>query len=156
MDKERFLVHAKGAMAIIVLVLLTNEGYRHYRGLADSVTQSRQDIAKLQRDLYVLQVQLDNGASPGQSAPTSAPVVTAAAPAHLSATLPMPAPMASVLSLPEPPAQPRAKAQPSDEPKSMVSVVLMSEAKAAPATSGASAKQAASPKVDVQLIGDSK
>jgi len=157
---ERFWPRAAVAPAIIALVLITNEGYRHVRGLVDTVNQSKQDIALLKRDLYVLQVQLDNGPGPVPGAAVAAPVSFAtAAPATSAAPAgyPMPVPGPMALPLPESPARPRLKAaQPTDEPKSLVSVVLMSEEKAH-ATLGATVTRSAdSPTMDVKLIGDAK
>jgi len=154
-NKERLWRRAGGALAIIALVLVTNEGYRHYRGLVDAVSQSKQDIAVLKRDLYVLQVQLDNSPASGLTSATSTPVVVASAIAPAPAAYPMPAPMAQTLPLPETPARPRPKLQASEDQKSLVSVVLMSDAKPAAPTS-VSPKSNEGPKVDVQLIGDSR
>lgn len=158
MNRERFWPRAVGAVAIVALVLVTNEGYRRVRSLVDAVDQSKHDIAQLKRDLYVLQVQLDNGpvaakpqvavAAPGVM---NAPAIPAALP------VPLPVPMGPTLDLPSGPARPRPKAQSSDETKSLMNVVLMSDAKA-PAASSTSptAKPADGPKIDVRLIGESK
>lgn len=158
-NKERFLRRAAGAAAIVALVLATNECYRQVRGVLETVNQSKADIALLKRDLYVLQVQLDNRPSSppavvegnAQVAPMA--FVTPAAPR----ITPMPDPIGPALPLPETRPQVRPKPQSSDEPKSLVSVVLMSDAKpSAPAAAGPSAKQPDTAKVDVQLIGDVK
>lgn len=159
MNKQRFWPRAAGALAIIALVLVTNEGYRRVRGLIDTVDQSKQDIALLKRDLYVLQVQLDTGAmapaGPAIATPVTA-VPASPAPAAVVATpYPMPAPIGPGLALPETPARPRPKPQPSDEPKSMVNVVLLSDEKPAPAAA-AGVKSQDVAKMDVKLIGDAK
>ncbi|MFC5550222.1 hypothetical protein [Massilia aerilata] len=156
MNKERFWPRALGAVAIVALVLVTNEGYRRVRSLIDAVDQSKHDIAQLKRDLYVLQVQLDNGpvAAKPQVA-VAAPVVMNAPTIPAALPVPLPVPMAPTLDLPSAPARPRPKAQSSDETKSLVNVVLMSDAKA-PAASSATAKPADGPKIDVRLIGESK
>lgn len=155
MNKERFLPHAITALAIIALVVLTNEGYRHYRGLADGVSQSKQDIATLKRDLYVLQVQLDN--RPTSSMPPAAftQMGGASAPLTAPAPYPMPAPIGPALPLPDAAPRMKPKQQAGDEQKSMVNVSLMREAKVA-AAPVADLKASEGPKVDVQLIGDSK
>lgn len=157
-NKERFLPRAAGAAAIVALVLVTNECYRHVRDLLDTVNRSKADIALLKRDLYVLQVQLDNrpvssppvvdGAAPGAPAAFVAP----AAPRFM----PMPEPIGPALPLPEARPAARPKPQSSDKSKSLVSVVLMSDAKPTAAAVGAGAKQPDTAKVDVQLIGDAK
>lgn len=155
MNKERFWPRVGGALAIIVLVLVTNEGYRHYRGLIDAVNQSKQDIAVVKRDVYVLQVQLDNRPALASAPATASPAFVASALAPAPAAYPMPAPMGQTLPLPETPTRPRPKPQAVEDQKSLVSVVLMSDAKpAAPAS--ATVKLNEGPKVDVQLIGDSK
>lgn len=155
MNKERFWPRVGGALAIIALVLVTNEGYRHYRSLVDAVNQSKQEIAVAKRDLYVLQVQLDNSPALASTLATATPVVVAAATAPAPAAYPMPAPMGQTLPLPETPTRPRPKSQSVEDQKSLVSVVLMSDAKPASPAS-ATVKLNEGPKVDVQLIGDSK
>lgn len=158
MNKERFLPRAAGAAAIVALVLVTNECYRHVRALLDTVNQSKADIALLKRDLYVLQVQLDNRpvSSPpaidGAAASAPAAFVAPAAPR----LTPMPEPIGPALPLPEARPAARPKPQSNDESKSLVSVVLMSDAKPSPATAAPGAKQPDTAKVDVQLIGDAK
>ena len=156
MDKERIWRRAVGAVAIVALVLVTNECYRQVRAFVDQVNQSKQDIASLKRELYVLQVQLDNR-------PTSTPIAdqAASAPAvpvalHAPAFTPMPAPIGQTLPLPEPAPRPLPKAEPTPEPKSEMNVVLVSDAKAAPAVGEPSVKLIDGPKVDVQLVGASK
>lgn len=151
MNKERFWPRLAGAFAVVALVLATNEFYRHARALVDDVKQSKREVAMLKRDLNVLQVQLDNWpvvqmAPDATRAPT--PMVLPPAP------IPLPLPMANALAMPEQPARPRAKPQASDEPKSLVSVVLISDAKAAAAGSGS--KPVEGPTMDVQLLGGSK
>lgn len=159
MKIERFWPRAAGALAIIALVLVTNEGYRHVRGLVDTVNQSKQDIALLKRDLYVLQVQLDNApvTPSAKVVPTVLPVATSA-PAYPVAPLgfPMPAPMGQTLTLPESTARPRPKVQMAEEPKSLVSVVLMSDEKASVTPAVAGTKAADGPKMDVKLLGEAK
>ena len=159
MKIERFWPRSAGALAIIALVLMTNEGYRHVRGLVDAVNTSTQDIAVLKREVYVLQVQLDNAPSIGstKAIATAVPVATAA-PAWSVAPLdfPMPVPMAQTLALPESPARPRQKPQAANEPKTLVSVVLLSDEKAASTPLSAGTKSADGPKMDVKLIGDAK
>jgi hypothetical protein len=157
-NKERLLPRAAGAAAIVALVLVTNECYRQVRDVLDTVSHSKADIALLKRDLYVLQVQLDNrpvsspamvdGAAPG--APTA---FVAPAPPRFT---PMPEPIGPALPLPEARPAARPKPQSSEESKSLVSVVLMSEAKPSPAAVGLGEKQPDTAKVDVQLIGDAK
>lgn len=159
MNKVRFWPRALGAVSIVALVLVTNEGYRQVRGWIDALQQSKRDIALLKRDLYVLQVQLDNGPAASATPSTvAAPVVmNSPAPAHVP--LPIPAPIGPTLALPDAAPRPHPKPQSNDETKSMVDVVLMSDAKApATATSGAStmAKAADGPRIDVRLVGDSK
>lgn len=155
MDKQRIWPRAMGAMAIVALVLVTNECYRHVRAFVDQVNQSKQDIASLKRELYVLQVQLD-------TRPMSAPAGEAAsvlvAPVANPATVfsPMPAPIGQMLPLPEPASRPRPKAEPSAEAKNQVSVVLLGDAKAAPAAGEAGVQLVDRPKMDVQLIGATK
>jgi len=158
-NKERFLPRAAGAAAIVALVLVTNECYRHVRGLMDTVNQSKADIALLKRDLYVLQVQLDNRpASPSGPVDGGAAVAyTALATPSSPRITPMPEPIGPVLPLPEARPQARSKPQSGDEAKSLVSVVLMSDAKAStPAAVIPGAKQPDTAKVDVRLIGDAK
>ena len=159
MKIDRFWPRAAVALAIIVLVLVTNEGYRHVRGLVDTVTKSKQDIELLKRDLYVLQVQLDTGPGgpPLKVLPSAMPVALAA-PAFSAAPLdfPIPLPMAQALAMPESPARPRLKAQTIDEPKSLVSVVLMGDEKAAAAPASGGTKQADGPKMEVKLIGEAR
>lgn len=156
MDKQRIWPRAIGAVAIVALVLVTNECYRHVRAFVDDVNQSKQEIASLKRELYVLQVQLDNRpgsrAAPDQLA--SAPVAPVAA--HPPEFIPIPAPIGQTLPLPEPAPRPHSKAEPSAESKNQVSVVLLSDAKAAPAASEPSVKLLDGPKLDVQLIGAAK
>jgi hypothetical protein len=151
-NKERFLPHAVSALAIIALVVLTNEGYRHYRGIADGVSQAKRDIATLKRDLYVLQVQLDNrpALAPTPGATTQVGGFTA------PVTYPMPAPIGPTLPLPDAAPPMRPKQQASDEQKSMVSVLLMSDAKVVAPVPVAGVKSNDGPKIDVQLISDSK
>jgi hypothetical protein len=159
MKVDRFWPRAAAALAIVALVLVTNEGYRHVRGLVDTVTKSKQDIALLKRDLYVLQVQLDTGpvSAPAKAQPSGMPVAQAA-PAFSAAPLdfPIPLPMAQTLALPENPVRPRPKAQTIDEPKSLVSVVLMSDEKATAAPASGGTKPADGPKMEVKLIGEAK
>jgi hypothetical protein len=162
MKVDRFWPRAAAALAIIALLLVTNEGYRRMRGLVDTVARSKQDIALLKRDLYVLQVQLDTG-SGGQTAkvmPSGIPAAAAAtaAPAFSVPPLdfPIPSPMAQTVALPESPVRPRPKVQTIDEPKSLVSVVLMSDEKAAAAPASGGTKQADGPKMEVKLIGEAK
>lgn len=147
-------------MAIVALVLVTNEGYRRVRSLIDAVAQSKHDIAQLKRDLYVLQVQLDNGplAAKPQAA-VAAPVVMSAPAIPAALPVPLPVPIGPTPELPSAPTRPRPKAQSSDETKSLVNVVLMSDAKAPAAlspSSNPSAKPADGPKIDVRLIGESR
>lgn len=158
MNKQRFWTRALGAVSIVALVLVTNEGYRQVRGLVDTVNQSKRDIALLKRDLYVLQVQLDNGAVPANAPAAVAAPIAMSAPAPAPVALPMPAPIGQRLALPDTPALPRPKPQSNDELKSMVNVVLMSDAKAVASTSSASttAKPADGSKMDVRLVGDAK
>lgn len=160
MNKERIWPRALGAASIVALVLVTNEGYRQVRSLVDSVNQSKHDIALLKRDLYVLQVQLDNGpvtAHAPMRAAIATPMVMNTPPLPQIA-LPMPAPIGQMLGLPDTPSRPHPKPKSSDEPKSLVSVVLMNEAKPAstPAPGASTAKPAEGPRIDVQLIGDAK
>lgn len=158
MKIERFWPRAAGALAIIALVLVTNEGYRHIRGLVDTVAQSKQDIALLKRDMYVLQVQLDNGSGiPAKVVATAVPMASPS-PAYPVAPLglPMPAPMTQTLALPESQARPRSKTQTVDEPKSLVSVVLMSDEKASATPAAIGTKAAEGPKMDVKLLGEAK
>lgn len=161
MKIERFWPRAAGAMAIVALVLVTNEGYRRARALVDEVGQSKSDIALLKRDLYVLQVQLDT-----QPKSQRGPIL-AVAPEVMSATFPtplafppLPAPMGQSLGLPDDPVRQRPKPRFGDEPKSLVSVVLMGDLKApaAPAAPASSAgtKAPEGPKFNVRLIGDPK
>jgi hypothetical protein len=157
-NKERFWPRAIGAVSVVALVLVTNEGYWQVRSLVDAVGQSKHDIAQLKRDLYVLQVQLDNGPVPAP-APASVPtsgIMSSAMPAPLA--LPLPVPMGQSLPLPEGPTRTRPKLQSNDEAKSMVSVVLMGDTKPSPgAASGApTAKPSDGPKLDVRLIGEGK
>ena len=151
MNKERFWPRLAGALTVVALVLATNEFYRHARALVDDVNQSKREIAVLKRDLDVLQVQLDN-----RPVVQMAPVETRApTPLVLPPTpIPLPMPMGDALAMPEQPARPRAKPQASDEAKSLVSVVLISDAKAAAAGSGS--KPVEGPTMDVQLLGGSK
>jgi hypothetical protein len=157
----RLWPRAVGALAIVVLVLLTNEGYRQLRGLIDSVDQSKKDIASLKRDLYVLQVQVDNSPVPSPG-PVTAPApegVHYSFPSAVPTTYPMPIPIGKVLPLPEASEGPKATPQKPEEPKSLVSVVLMKDEKAIPtgaAAAAAGAKSVDGPKMDVKLIGDSK
>lgn len=149
MNKERVMRQVLGALAIVVLVLVTNEGYRHVRGLVDSVNQSKTDIAQLKRDVYVLQVQLDNQPVAGRST------------ANLSTTsvpLPMPFPMmpaqvGQLDTIAETPKKQNAVA-----PKSLMNVELMSDEKSppGPTSSRVEAKAKNEPKISVQLIGDAK
>jgi hypothetical protein len=164
-NKESLWPRAIGAVAVIALVLVTNECYRHVRALVDAVAQSKHDIAVLKRDLYVLQVQLDNQPTNPQTPAVAVAVAPDSMPAPTASPLtfpPMPAPIGPVLPLPDPPARPRPKLQPSDEgksveTKSLLSVVLMSDAKAiAPASPGASTKPQDGAKLDVHLIGEAK
>lgn len=159
MKVDRFWPRAAAALAIVALVLVTNEGYRHVRGLVDTVTKSKQDIALLKRDLYVLQVQLDTG-SGSQTVKVMPSGIRAAtaAPAFSVPPLdfPIPLPMAQTLALPESPVRPRPKPQTIDEPKSLVSVVLMSDEKAAAAPASGGTKPADGPKMEVKLIGEVK
>lgn len=151
MIKERFWPRLAGAVAVVVLVLGTNEFYRHARALVDDVSQSKREIAILKRNLDVLQVQLDNRPVV-QLAPAERP-----APAPLvfpSAPIPLPMPMGGALAMPEQPARARAKPPASDEPNSLVSVVLIGDATAAAAGSGS--KPIVAPTMDVQLVGNSK
>jgi heme exporter protein D len=155
-SKKGFFLWMASAVAIVVLVQVSNEGYWRVRALVETVKQSKHDIEVLKREIYVLQVQLDNPTRPtrspeGIAMPT---VITAAAPAPVA--IPMPSPMAQALPLPDQPAKPRAKMQSSEEGKSLVNVVLMSEQKPAQAAPGGGAKSPEGPKIDVQLIGDSK
>jgi hypothetical protein len=157
-NKERLVPRVIGAVAVVALVLVTNECYRHVRALVDAVDQSKHDIAVLKRDLYVLQVQLDNQPSTPQApAVAVAPVSMPAAIASPVTLPPMPAPIGPMLPLPDPPARPRPKPQPSEEAKSLLSVVLMSDAKAvAPASPSASPKPQDGAKLDVHLINETK
>jgi hypothetical protein len=162
MKVDRFWPRVAAALAIVALVLVTNEGYRRVRGLVDTLAKATQDIALLKRDLYVLQVQLDTG-SGSQTVkvmPSGMPAATAApaAPAFSVPPLdfPIPLPMAQTPALPENPVRPRPKAQAIDEPKSLVSVVLMSDEKAAAAPASGGIKPADSPKMEVKLIGEAK
>lgn len=159
MKVDRFWPRVAAALAIVALVLVTNEGYRRVRGLVDTVAKATQDIALLKRDLYVLQVQLDSG-SGSQTVkvmPSGMPAATAA-PAFSVPPLdfPIPLPMAQTPAPPENPVRPRPKTQAIDEPKSLVSVVLMSDEKAAAAPASGGMKPADSPKMEVKLIGEAK
>ena len=159
---ERIWPPTAAAVAIIALVVATNEGYRKVRVLVDTVAQSKRDVEQLKHDLYVLQTQLDNGPGPAGSSqvrdvPTVFPVI-APAPIHPApmVALPMPAPMGTALSRPEAIAHPRARASTAEEPKSLVNVLLMSDVKASALEPGSGAKMPEGPKIDVHLIGDSK
>lgn len=162
MNIKRFLPHVASAIAIVALVLVTNESYRHVRGLLDVVNQSKQDLAQLKRDVYVLQVQLD-------TQPTSSPVAQSSpsipAPFPTAFSM-MPTPIGQVLPLPDTLPRPGAK-QPTDVgSKSIMSVTLMNELKSQSPAASASASASTSktsltktpdgPRLDVQLIGDAK
>ena len=158
MNKERFWPRALGTLSIVALVLVTNEGYRHVRSLVDAVNQSKNDIAVLKRDLYVLQVQLDHAPVAASTHATGATPVLMNLPAPTPVALPMPAPIGHTPALPAGPTRPPAKLQSNDDTKSMLNVVLMSDAKL-PATSPASpgtAKPAEASRIDVKLVGDPK
>lgn len=161
MKIDRLWPRVAAAVGIIALVLVTNEGYRHVRSLVDTVSKSKQDIAVLKRDLYVLQVQLDNGpgVSPGKVSSAAVPF-SIAAPAPASPVgpyeFPLPPPMAPTLGVAESPVRARPKVQTIDEPKSLVSVVLMSDEKAAAAPVSSGTKQPDGPKMEVKLIGEAK
>jgi hypothetical protein len=139
-----------GAVAVVALVLVTNECYRHVRGLVDDVSHAQRDIAVLKRDLYVLQVQLDNRpATPAARIEEVAPP-----PAFLPAPLPLP--MRRVPAIAEEPSRPKAEPQSNGEKKSLVSVALMSDLKGPTATTEPGGKPAAGPTVNVKLIGEAK
>lgn len=162
MNIKRFLPHVASAIAIISLVLVTNESYRHVRGLLDVVNQSKQDLAQLKRDVYVLQVQLDTQPT-SPLVPQSSPSIPAPFPTAFSM---MPSPIGQVLPLPDTLPRPGAK-QPTDvDSKSLMSVTLMNELKSQSPAASASAAASTSkisptktpdgPRLDVQLIGDAK
>lgn len=154
MNKERIWPRAVGAVSIVALVLVTNEGYRHLRGLVDNVAQSKHDIAQLQREINVLQVQLDNRPAVQTAAAAVAPALSASSAGYSFPPLPPPL---GVTSLSEPPARLRPKPQQSDEPKSLLNVALMADDKSSTvATVGAAGKPAEKAKMDVQLLGESK
>jgi hypothetical protein len=125
------------------------------RAFVDGVNHSKQEIASLKRELYVLQVQLDtrpgSAMVPDQVASMPAVPVAAQSPTFT----PMPVPIGPTLALPDPPPRPRPKVEASAEPKDQINVVLMSDAKAT-AASEPSVKLLDGPKMDVQLIGASK
>lgn len=151
MNKERLKRHALRALAIVALVLVTNEGYRHARALWDNVNQSKTDIAKIKRDLYVLQVQLDNQPAPIRTLGTTSP-------------MPLPFPlMPSVMSQEtlgvESTPKSQTKSPTGVEPKSLINVSLMSDPKLSTPGQSASVvnpKPLEGVKINVQLIGDSK
>lgn len=155
MNKERFKGHALRALAIVALVLATNEGYRHARALWDNVNQSKTDIAQIKRDLYVLQVQLDNQPSPIRALGTNSPGPI---------PLPLPFPMMPSATGQEPSStdaapKSQAKSPAGIEPKSLINVSLMSDPKFSTPSQPASvvnSKSLDDPKINVQLIGDSK
>ena len=153
MNKERFKRHALRALAIVALVLVTNEGYRHARALWDNVNQSKTEIAKIKRDLYVLQIQLDNQPGPIRTLGTNSPGL-----------VPLPFPMMPSVIGQEPSATETApksqtKSPAGVEPKSLINVSLMSDPKLSTPSQPASvvnSKPLGGPKINVQLIGDSK
>lgn len=149
MNKERVMRRVAWALAVVALVVVTNEGYRRVRSLIDSVSKSEADIAQIKRDVYVLQVQLDNQPVAGRMA---ANMSTAAVP------LPMPFPM-----MPAPAGQPDVvedtpKKKATVAPKSQMSVELISTEKTSPEPSSPRVETKAKneSKMSVQLIGDSK
>lgn len=162
MNIKRFLPHVASAVAIIALVLVTNESYRHVRGLLDVINQSKQDLAQLKRDVYVLQVQLDTQPT-SPLVPQSSPSIPAPFPTAFSM---MPSPIGQVLPLPDTLTRPGVK-QPTDvDSKSLMSVILMNELKSQSPAASASASASTSkisptktsdgPRLEVQLIGDTK
>ena len=163
MNKTGFWPRAAAGAAIVALVLLTNEGYRQVRTLVDTVTQSEREIAQFKRDLYVLQVQIDSGpitaaTSAMSEAPVAVPTFAPSPPPVRAAllALPMPSPIGLTRAALEVPAQPRTKPQPEDENKSLMKVVLMSEAKTTTVAQASVAQAPEGPKMDVHLIGDLK
>ena len=162
MNKERLMRRAAGALAVVALVLVTNEGYRHVRAFVDDVAQAKQQIASLKREVYVLQMQLDTRptGSPVLAVPNAVSEPLSVPPPVAVTTLPIPGPIGPALALPESPARHRAKAQSSsaesDDQKSQVSVVLMSDPKPASTPSVQSAKSPDESKMDVKLVGDAK
>jgi hypothetical protein len=139
-----------GAVAVVALVLVTNECYRHVRGLVDDVSHSKRDIAVLQRELYVLQVQLDNR----PAAPAAR--IDEVAPAPVMLPPPLPLPMRHVPAIADGQSHPKAEPQANVEKKSLVSVALMTDAKGTPGTAEPGVKPPAGPTVDVKLIGEAK
>lgn len=153
MNKERLKRHALRALAIIALVLVTNEGYRHARALWDNVNQSKTDIAKIKRDLYVLQVQLDNQPAPIRTLGTTSPV-----PMPLPFPM-MPSVMGQETSGVDPTPKSQTKSPTGVEPKSLINVSLMGDPKLSTpgqSASVANPKPLEGVKINVQLIGDSK
>lgn len=151
MEKAHWRSKAIAAAGIILLVVVTNEGYRYIRAVISYIAALESSVAELKVEVAGLKGHLSAvGVVPG------AQVHLAAPPAQPVAPLPLPLPMAAPPSAAaEPVSRPKAKARSEDETKNLVSVVLMDDSKSSTDPSPALKPQVGSASA-IKLLSEAK